>query len=109
MAGLVKAGKLEKRGQLYFAPASPPVSAMRHLVTGAIERGEKSAIEGVTLPRFMIGDMVTYTNANGVKIKGRTITGYELRKDGYAKGHAYYVTPSDAPWYIIPERCLSLE
>lgn len=62
-----------------------------------------------TAPKFKVGDRVVFTNSQGVSFPGKIITKHELRLDGYAKGHAYFITPTDSPWFIVPERQLSPE
>ena len=55
--------------------------------------------------KFHIGQIVNYTNDYGVNWGNHTITGMETAETtGYGK--AYYLQPSDTPWFAVPERCL---
>ena len=51
--------------------------------------------------KFHVGQVVNFTNDNGVNWGNRTIT--EAVDEGY--GNAYRITPHDAPWFAVPERC----
>lgn len=48
--------------------------------------------------RFKIGDVVNYTNSNGVFWGKRTITGLD-----YRNGPTYYIEPTDTPWFSVKE------
>lgn len=52
---------------------------------------------------FTIGDTVLYTNDYGVDLGRRTIVG--VARTTY--GVAYYLAPTDTPWFAVPERELS--
>lgn len=58
-------------------------------------------------PVFQAGDVVTYTNDYGVPWPGRTIVGTEFWQ-GYDE-RRYFYSPSDAPWFSVPESSLKLE
>lgn len=55
--------------------------------------------------KFHIGQVVNYTNDYGVNWGNRTITGVE-RAEATGYGKAYYIHPTDTPWFAVPERCL---
>lgn len=56
--------------------------------------------------RFKIGDIVCWTNDNGLKWHARRIIGLD---DPDKWGHRYYLEPTDAPWMYTREKNLSLE
>ena len=51
---------------------------------------------------FAVGDVVEWTNENGVELGVRTITD----RGGINGEPAYYLEPHDAPWFPIRERFL---
>jgi len=58
-------------------------------------------------PKFKTGDIVFYTNGNGVKWGKRKILSSE--KISYGKnGIGYYIEPTDTPWYPVPEENFKL-
>ena len=60
------------------------------------------------MKKFYIGQIVNFTNDYGVNWGDRIITGYEPAEvTGY--GDAYYIHPHDAPWFAVPERCLTAQ
>ena len=62
-------------------------------------------------PAFKVGDVVIYTNPQGVCFGKRTIvgTGPEFNDEAAARGAVrYYIEPTDTPWYPVRESCLSL-
>lgn len=59
--------------------------------------------------KFKIGDRVTYTNGNGAKFRGYTITGFYTDDDShYALGMRYMID-WDHPWMGVREINLKLE
>lgn len=50
--------------------------------------------------KFKAGDIVNFTNDQGVKFGKRLIT--EPCATSY--GNAYKIFPTDTPWFAIPER-----
>lgn len=56
--------------------------------------------------RFKVGDIVCWTNDNGVKWHARRIIGFD---DPDKWGHRYYLEPTDAPWMYTREKNLALE
>lgn len=64
-------------------------------------------IEDETGLKFIIGDVVTFTNDYGVKFTGRKVTGFlEETHFLYEHGYRYYIE-SDAPWMPVKEESLS--
>ena len=62
-------------------------------------------------PAFKVGDVVIYTNPQGVCFGKRTIVGTdpEFKAEAAARGAVrYYIEPTDTPWYCVAESCLSL-
>ena len=58
------------------------------------------------MKKFQIGQIVNFTNDNGVNWGDKIITGFEpAEKTGY--GDAYRIRPTDTPWFAVPERCLT--
>jgi hypothetical protein len=59
-------------------------------------------------PRFQAGDVVHYTNPQGVEWGPRTVLSEDTSPDrpGYPQ-RRYYLTPTDTPWYSVAEDCLS--
>ena len=55
-------------------------------------------------PKFAPGDRVTMTNDYGAVFPRKTILSF--RQTDY--GPAYFIEPTDTPWYAVPERNLSL-
>ena len=61
---------------------------------------------------FRVGDRVTFTNDYGVEFPGKTITGSERwdgKWEGASVGLRYFFAPTDAPWFSVPARNLTLE
>ena len=59
----------------------------------------------IAMKKFYIGQIVNFTNDNGVNWGDRIIVGYEHT----SYGPAYYIHPHDAPWFAVPERCLTAQ
>ena len=51
--------------------------------------------------KFHVGQVVNYTNDNGVNWGNRTI----IKAEHTDYGKAYYINPTDSPWFAVPERC----
>lgn len=56
-------------------------------------------------PKFLPGDRVKMINDQGVEFPGKTI----LTVEHLSYGIAYKITPTDSPWFAVPERNLHLE
>ncbi len=54
--------------------------------------------------KFKIGQVVNYTNPQGVFWGRRKIVGHEVDQFGVDR---YYIEPTDTPWYAVHEDCLS--
>ena len=52
--------------------------------------------------KFKIGEIVNYTNGNGVHWGPRKIIG---RETWYGNDVRYYIEPTDTPWFSVAERC----
>lgn len=89
--GMVGAGLLCKVGQCYFLGE-----------LGLEMMGKGSA-------RFKVGDVVTFTNENGVAFPGKTIVDVERITRGSWQGWGYRYAPSDSPWFAVRENQLTLE
>lgn len=69
----------------------------------------------MTTTQFSVGDRVTYTNEFGVVFRGRTVTEVVRIPDDpeaygtWAGQTRYYISPTDAPWFPVRERELTLE
>lgn len=64
-------------------------------------------IEDETGLKFIIGDVVTFTNDYKVKFTGRKVIGFvEETHFLYEHGYRYYIE-SDAPWMPVKEESLS--
>lgn len=59
----------------------------------------------MTTAKYTVGDTVNYKNSNGVKFGKKTITGIHTEPE---KEVRYFITPTDTPWFPIPESQLSL-
>ena len=57
----------------------------------------------MSTPEFKIGDSVVAVNDYGRNNGLKTITGYELNA---VRGHTYYFTPTDTPWFATSEKNL---
>lgn len=55
-------------------------------------------------PKFNVGDVVIYTNDQGVSFPDKVITKVGAIQDGYL----YKFTPSDSPWVWFKESSLSV-
>lgn len=58
-------------------------------------------------PKFFAGDVVIFTNVNGVPWRGLTVVGTEFWEK--FEERRYYYEPSASPWYSVPESSLALE
>ena len=52
--------------------------------------------------KFKIGEIVDYTNENGVHWGPRKIIG---RETWYVTDVRYYISPTDTPWFSVKESC----
>lgn len=52
--------------------------------------------------KYEIGESVIFINDNGVNWGQRTVIGRKIT----CYGPAYYIQPTDTPWFAIPERNL---
>jgi hypothetical protein len=58
-----------------------------------------------TTPKYKIGDLVEYTNDNGVCWGTKEIVGIE--KVSYSdSGFGYYIKPTDTSWFAVKEENL---
>tara|TARA_R110000868_G_scaffold373560_1_gene637760 strand:- start:109 stop:312 length:204 start_codon:yes stop_codon:yes gene_type:complete len=57
---------------------------------------------------FQVGDKVTFTNDQGVKFPGKTVTGSEFWEWSHSPTvQRYFFAPTDAPWCSVPARNLT--
>lgn len=68
---------------------------------------ELKVMKKETPAAFQLGDVVTYTNDQGVAWPGLTITGSEYWQKFDER--RYFYAPHDAHWYSVPESSLRLE
>jgi hypothetical protein len=54
--------------------------------------------------KYKVGDVVEWTNSNGVYLGVRTITGLDIR----TRKPVYYIDPIDTPWFPVNEDELKL-
>lgn len=89
--------------------ASP--GSARWLMPSSASEGEQR----MTTAKFSVGDRVTYTNEFGVVFCGKVVTEVvHIPDDPEAHGTwagqtRYYISPTDAPWFPVRERELTLE
>lgn len=61
-------------------------------------------------PAFKVGDVVIYTNPQGVCFGRKTVVGTApaFEPEAAARGEVrYYISPTDTPWFSVQESCLS--
>jgi hypothetical protein len=62
-----------------------------------------------TAALFKVGDIVTYTNDQGCRFTGRTITKCTNSHPVWPGQWRYYYAPTDADWFPVKESSLTLE
>jgi hypothetical protein len=66
------------------------------------------SIETAINPKFSIGDVVNYTNPQGVDFGKRKILGIEIWEECHGDNRVrYFLSDSDTPWFPVGETCLT--
>ncbi|MDO8416517.1 MAG: hypothetical protein Q7S87_09930 [Agitococcus sp.] len=78
--------------------------ARRSTRSDAQEAEQDLPLAEPAVPKFMVGDVVSYTNDYGVCFENKTVTQIDFVE---GKPPRYFYTPSDSPWFSVRESGLA--